>query len=60
MMSHAHQAFCAQIKDALSLWDGSGTFVFTSSAGLYTTDDGSACDEDSPTAKAGDAERTDK
>ena len=33
--------YVAEIKAALSLWDGTGTFVFTSSAGVYTVEDGS-------------------
>ncbi|EFN59122.1 hypothetical protein CHLNCDRAFT_18825 [Chlorella variabilis] len=52
--------YLAEIEAALGLWDGTGTFVFTSSAGLYTVEDGSACDETAPTAKLGDNERTDK
>ncbi|PSC68244.1 NAD(P)-binding domain [Micractinium conductrix] len=52
--------YVAEIKAALSLWDGTGTFVFTSSAGVYTVEDGSACDESAPTAKLGDNERTDR
>ena len=36
--------YLAEIKQALSLWDGTGSFVFTSSAGVYTVEDGSgAC-----------------
>ncbi|KAI3433574.1 hypothetical protein D9Q98_003385 [Chlorella vulgaris] len=52
--------YVGEIKAALELWDGTGTFVFTSSAGLYTVEDGSACDESAPVAKPGDSERTDK
>jgi hypothetical protein len=46
-----HVVFCAppsgsadylgEIRAALDLWDGSGAFVFTSSAGVYTVEDGS-------------------
>ncbi|KAL4418741.1 hypothetical protein ABPG77_006414 [Micractinium sp. CCAP 211/92] len=52
--------YLAEIKAALALWDGTGAFVFTSSAGVYTVEDGSACDESAPTAKLGDNERTDR
>ena len=34
--------------------------MFTSSAGLYTVEDGSHCNEDSPTAKLGSSDRTDR
>ena len=34
--------------------------MFTSSAGLYTVEDGSHCNEDSPTAKIGSSDRTDR
>ncbi|KAK9802050.1 hypothetical protein WJX73_006937 [Symbiochloris irregularis] len=50
----------AEVKAALKLWDGSGTFLFTSSAGLYTAEDGSACSEDSPVQHMGNSERTDR
>ena len=49
----------AEIQAALDLWDGSGAFVFTSSAAVYAVEDGSACDEDSPVIPLGN-ERTDK
>ncbi|PRW58245.1 NAD(P)-binding domain [Chlorella sorokiniana] len=52
--------YVGEIKAALSLWDGTGAFVFTSSAGVYTVEDGSACDESAPVAKMGDNERTDR
>lgn len=36
--------YVGEIRAALDLWDGSGAFVFTSSAGVYTVEDGSgAC-----------------
>lgn len=47
------------VKQALALWDGTGAFVFTSSAGLYTVDDGSPCDENGPVAALGSSPRTD-
>lgn len=49
-----------QVAQAASLWDGTGGLLFTSSVGLYTVDDGSHCNEDSPTAQLGASERTDK
>eukprot|EP00891_Asterochloris_glomerata_P002053 jgi/Astpho2/2053/Aster-00549 len=49
-----------EVAKAVDLWDGSGGFVFTSSAGLYTVEDGSHCNEDSPTAKIGSSDRTDR
>ena len=33
--------YVGDIRAALDLWDGSGSFVFTSSAGVYTVEDGS-------------------
>lgn len=33
--------YLGEIKAALGLWDGTGAFVFTSSAGVYTVEDGS-------------------
>jgi hypothetical protein len=33
--------YVGEIRAALDLWDGSGSFVFTSSAGVYTVEDGS-------------------
>lgn len=33
--------YVGEIKAALALWDGTGAFVFTSSAGVYTVEDGS-------------------
>lgn len=51
---------CSQVKAALQLWDGNGSFLFTSSAGLYTIEDGSSCSEDSPVHQLGNSERTDR
>lgn len=47
-----------QIQEALRLWDGTGTFLFTSSAGVFAVDDGTLCTEDSPVKAAGTSERT--
>lgn len=33
--------YLGELKAALALWDGTGAFVFTSSAGVYTVEDGS-------------------
>eukprot|EP00884_Botryococcus_braunii_P000641 jgi/Botrbrau1/10578/Bobra.0358s0001.1 len=56
-------AFCAppsgsedyvgEVKRALDLWDGSGSFVFTSSAGVYAEDSGGPITEESALAPAG-------
>ena len=43
--------YAGDVGAALALWDGSGSFVFTSSAALYTVEDGSGCDESAPVAK---------
>lgn len=47
------------IKSALSLWDGTGNFLFTSSASVFNVDDGSHCNEDTPIAPLGKSERLD-
>ena len=49
-----------QVHSALQLWDGTGSFVFTSSAGIYGIDDGSSCTEDSPVHALGHSDRTDR
>lgn len=49
-----------QVREASKLWDGTGAFVFTSSAGLYEVDDGSHCNEDCKISDRGSSERTDK
>ena len=51
---------CVQIRKAAELWDGSGSLLFTGSAGLFTVDDGSQCNEDSPVAPLGVSERNDR
>lgn len=52
---------CAsQIAAAAKLWDGTGSFLFTSSAGIYAADDGSMVNEDSPVVKLGISERNDR
>lgn len=50
--------YVAEIQEALRLWDGTGTFLFTSSAGVFAVDDGTLCTEDSPVKAAGTSERT--
>ena len=50
-----------QVKAALGLWDGTGSFVFTSSMSVCSTDDGSAVTEDScPLVAVGAGPSTDK
>lgn len=51
---------CLQIRAAGELWDGTGTLLFTGSAGLFTVDDGSQCNEESPVAPLGVSERNDR
>lgn len=47
------------VAKALACWDGTGNFIFTSSAGVYNINDGSACDEASPVYELGSNPRTD-
>ena len=49
-----------QVKAALQLWDGSGCFVYTGSAGIYSAEDGSEVREESPSSPPGKDERTDR
>ena len=49
-----------QVKTALRLWDGSGCFVYTGSAGIYSAEDGSEVREESPTSPLGKDDRTDR
>lgn len=49
-----------QVKAALQLWSGEGTFLYTGSAGIYATEDGSQVDERSATAQLGKNDRTDR
>ncbi len=49
-----------QVKAALQLWDGVGTFLYTGSAGIYATEDGSEVTERSATAQLGKDDRTDR
>ena len=51
--------YVGDVKAALKLWDGSGSFVFTSSAGVYAVEDGSHCDESAPLVALGSNPRTD-
>jgi len=48
-----------EVSDAIKYWDGTGSFVFTSSAAVYSVDDGSPANEDTPLVPHGN-ERTDK
>ena len=55
-----HCTACAQVKAALQLWDGSGCFVYTGSAGIYSAEDGTKVREKSETSPLGKDERTDR
>lgn len=48
-----------QVENALSKWDGSGSFVFTSSAGVYAQNEGE-CDESTPVLELGANPRQDR
>lgn len=48
-----------EVTNAIKYWDGTGSFVFTSSAAVYSVDDGSPANEDTPLVPRGN-ERTDK
>ena len=50
----------AQIAAAAKLWDGTGSLLFTGSAGIYATDDGSMVNEDSTIVASGISERNDR
>lgn len=53
--------YVADIKAALALWDGTGSFVFSSSMSVCSTDDGGAVTEDScPLVAKGAGPSTDK
>lgn len=52
---------CPQVRAALSLWDGSGSFLFTSSMGVCAVDDGGRVDETNcPVVALGAGASTDK
>lgn len=50
----------SEVRRALGLWDGSGAFVFTSSAALYDVHDGEGATEVSPIVARGTSPRTDR
>lgn len=50
----------AEIAKAATYWDGTGTFLFSGSAGIFAVDDGSQCNEDSPVAPLGRSDRNDR
>lgn len=66
---YANVVFCAppsgsadyagDVARAVEMWDGTGNFVFTSSAGVYDVNDGGACDEGGPVVALGASPRTD-
>lgn len=49
-----------QVQRACNLWSGKGGFVFTSSAAVYSSEDGGPCSEDSSLVALGNSERTDR
>jgi hypothetical protein len=49
-----------QVQAATQQWDGSGSFVFTSSMSVCATQDGSTVNEDCPLVSQGTAPGTDK
>lgn len=49
--------YAGSVRDAVGYWDGSGTFVFTSSTGVYPRT--GLVTEDSPTVEMGKSERND-
>ena len=67
--TYANVVFCAppsgsadyagDVARAVDMWDGTGNFVFTSSAGVYDVNDGGACDEGGPVVALGASPRTD-
>ena len=54
------QGAAPQIAAAARLWDNSGSFLFTSSAGIYAVDDGGQVNEDSAVVRTGVSERNDR
>ncbi|KAK9814534.1 hypothetical protein WJX72_007487 [[Myrmecia] bisecta] len=52
--------YVSEVKAAIQRWDGTGSFVFTSSGGLYTVDDGTQCNEDSAVVPMGQSDRNDR
>lgn len=53
------QEYVGDVCSALEMWDKTGCFVFTSSAGVYSVEDGSLCDETAPVTPPGSNDRTD-
>jgi nucleoside-diphosphate-sugar epimerase len=49
-----------QVKEAVSRWDGSGSFVFTSSMSVCATEDGSLVTETCPVVPEGKSPSTDR
>ncbi len=52
--------YLAEVTAALKLWDGSGSFVFTSSTAVYACADGEQCDESTATFAVGENPRADR
>lgn len=59
-MHDAEHWYMPQVQRACKLWSGKGGFVFTSSAAVYSSEDGGPCSEDSPLVALGSSERTDR
>lgn len=59
---HHHPAPCLrlQVAAAVQQWDGSGSFVFTSSMSVCATEDGSAVNENCPLVEQGKSPSTDR
>ncbi|XP_074320805.1 uncharacterized protein LOC141657455 [Silene latifolia] len=51
--------YTADVREAMSCWNGEGSFVFTSSSAPYNCTDNGYCDEDTPVVPLGKSPRTD-
>ncbi len=51
--------YLEEVERAVDKWDGTGTFLFTSSAAVYDVETG-PCNEESKVKAMGDSERTDR
>ncbi|KAK9671840.1 hypothetical protein RND81_12G057900 [Saponaria officinalis] len=51
--------YAADVREAISSWNGEGSFVFTSSSAPYDCTDNGYCDEDTPVVPLGRSPRTD-
>ena len=55
-----NEDYIEDIQKAMLLWDRRGSFVYTSSIGIYPQDDGGVYNEDAPIAKMGTSQRLDR